>query len=526
MAVAAPPRPGATPNYRQAHHDNDVVERGSALVIITIGILLATLMQTLDTTIVNVALPVIQGNLGATLDEGAWVVTGYIISAVIVIPLTPWLQQRFGRRQYYGVAIIGFTLASVMCGLSGSISALIFWRIVQGLFGGGLVATAQATLRDTFPPDKLGASQAIFAMGAIVGPSVGPTLGGWLTDNVSWNYVFFINVIPGTIAAIIVFTRLKNPTEPKKLPLDFIGLSLLAVGVGSLQYILDEGQRNDWWSDPVIAFFGVTSLLGILAFICWELWGTKRPIVDLRAFKYRAVAAGAALGFATGSVLFGAIVILPQYTQGLLGFTATLSGELIFVRAAFIALLTPFMARLAGSGKVDSRYLLLGGFLLIGISQIWLGYITTTSSDFGILAGPAIMGGVGLSMVFTPISIAVLGAIPPAVVPKATAFQSLSLQLGGSFSTAALVTLLARRNAFHQEALASYASPTNPAFRDAIAHHATLPQIYQSIVGQAAALSFADAQFALGALTFLLLPLILILPRRRKDVVKIEIPAE
>jgi DHA2 family multidrug resistance protein len=527
MAVAAPPaRPDKKPNYRQAHQDNDVVESGGALVLITVGILLATLMQTLDTTIVNVALPVIQGNLGATLDQGAWVVTGYIISAVIVIPLTPWLQQRFGRRQYYGTAIIGFTLASVMCGISGTIQELIFWRIVQGLFGGGLVATAQATLRDTFPPDKLGASQAIFAMGAIVGPSVGPTLGGWLTDNFSWNYVFFINLVPGTIAAFIIFTKLKNPTEPKKLPLDLIGLGLLAVGVGSLQYILDEGQRNDWWSDPIISTCGIVSLIGIIAFVCWEMWGTKMPIVDLRAFKYRAVAAGAALGLATGSVLFGAIVILPQYTQGLLGFTATLSGELIFVRAIFIALLTPFIARLAGSGKIDSRYLLLGGFFLIGSSQIWLGFITTTSSSFALLAGPAIMGGIGLGMVFTPISIAVLGAVPPSVAPKATAFQSLSLQLGGSFSTAALVTMLAQRNAFHQEALASFASQSNIAFRAAIANHGTLPQIYQAIVAQATVMSFADAQFALGALTFCLMPLILILPRRRADVKKIEAPAE
>ncbi|MFN2460841.1 MAG: DHA2 family efflux MFS transporter permease subunit [Candidatus Velthaea sp.] len=502
------------------------MEHGGALVIVTIGIMLATLMQTLDTTIVNVALPVIQGNLGATLDEGAWVVTGYIISAVIVIPLTPWLQMRFGRRQYYGTAVVGFTAASVMCGISGSIESLIFWRIVQGLFGGGLVATAQATLRDTFPPDKLGASQGIFAMGAIVGPSVGPTLGGWLTDNVSWNYVFFINVVPGALAAIIIFMRLKNPTDPKPLPLDFVGLGLLAVGLGSLQYVLDEGQRNDWWSDPIITLFGVTAFVGIVAFVGWELWGTKLPIVDLRALKYRAVAAGATLSLAIGSVLFGAIVILPQYTQGLLGFTATLSGELIFVRAAFIALLTPFIARWAGSGKIEARYLLFVGFFMIGCSQIWVGFVTTANSTFGTLAGPAILGGIGLSMVFTPISIAVLSALPPHVAPKATAFQSLSLQLGGSFSTAALVTMLARRNAFHQEVLAEYAAPSNIAFRDLMAHHGSLTQVYHTIVTQAAALSYSDAQLALGACAFILMPLIFLVPRRRKDVGRIEIPAE
>src|SRR5579884_4218337 len=194
----------------------DVVERGGRLIVITIGILLATLLQTLDISIVNVALPIIQGNLGATIDEGAWVVTGYIISAVIVIPLTPWLQLRFGRRQYYATAIFGFTIASALCGLSHSIGELIFWRLVQGLFGGGLLATGQATLRDTFPISQLGASQALFSLGAIVGPCVG----GVLTDNVSWNWVFFINVIPGTLAGMIVLMRLRNPNEPTKAPID------------------------------------------------------------------------------------------------------------------------------------------------------------------------------------------------------------------------------------------------------------------------------------------------------------------
>ncbi|GAC1586566.1 MAG: MDR family MFS transporter [Candidatus Velthaea sp.] len=526
MAVAAQPQNGVQPDFRQAHQDRDVVEHGGSLVLITLGIMLATLMQTLDTTIVNVALPVIQGNLGATIDEGAWVVTGYIISAVVVIPLTPWLQMRFGRKQYYSTAIIGFTIASIFCGFAESIQSLIFWRIVQGLFGGGLVATAQAALRDTFPPEKLGASQALFAMGAIVGPSVGPTLGGWLTDNVSWNYVFFINVVPGVIAAFIVLTRMKNPTDPKPLPLDILGLALLATGLGSLQYVLDEGQRNDWWSDPLITLMAVLAAVCISAFLAWELYGTKRPIVDLRAFKYRSVAAGSALGFAIGAVLFGATVILPQFVQGLLGFTATLSGTLIFIRAAFIALFTPFIARFASTGKIDTRILLFVGFALIGIGQIWLGFITTTTSDFGTLVPPAIVSGIGLALVFTPLSIAVLGALPPQIAPKAAAFNSLSLQLGGSFSTAALITLLARRTALHQDVLSQHITHGNIALQNLLAHHGSLGQVYATVVAQASTMAYADAQLALGALTFVLMPLILILPKRRKDVGKIEIPAE
>src|ERR1700676_2542732 len=398
--------------------DRDVSETGSRLILITLGIIAATLMQTLDSTIVNLALPTIQGNLGATQQEGAWVVTGYIISAVIVIPMTPWLQARFGRRQYYSIAIIGFTIASILCGLAGSIQQLVLYRVIQGLFGGGLVAPSQAALRDTFPRHLLGASQAVFALGAIVGPSVGPTIGGWLTDNYSWNWVFFINLVTGIFAATVDMTMMRNPTDPAPIPIDGIGLGLLAMGLGSLQYILDEGQRNDWFSDPVIRTFSATTVIGIVAFICWELWGAKRPLVDLRVFKYRAVAAGSMLGFAIGAVLFGATVILPQYVQGILGFTATLSGELIFVRAFFIALLTPFIARLAGSGKIDTRILLVTGFALIGASQIWLGNITTSQNDFNSLLGPAIMAGVGLGLLFVPLSIAVLSAIAPEMVPQ------------------------------------------------------------------------------------------------------------
>jgi DHA2 family multidrug resistance protein len=510
----------------------DVSESGARLILITLGIMAATLMQTLDSTIVTVALPTIQGNLGATQDEGAWVVTGYIISAVIVIPLTPWLQARFGRRQYYTVAIIGFTIASMLCGIASSIGQLIFYRIVQGLFGGGLVATGQASLRDTFPRHLLGASQAVFALGAIVGPSVGPTVGGWLTDNFSWNYVFYINLVPGIFAAIVILTMMRNPGDPRPIPVDAIGLGLLAMGLGSLQYILDEGQRNDWFDDPLIRLFAFTTVFGIGMFIWWELYGTKRPIVDLRAYKYRAVAAGSVLGFAMGAILFGATVILPQYVQGILGFTATLSGELIFVRALFIAIVTTFIARFVGSGKIDTKILLVGGFILIGVSQIWLGYITTSQNDFNSLLGPAIMAGVGLGLLFVPISVAVLSAIPADVVPKATSFQALSLQLGGSFSTAALITLLTRRNAFHQSVLAETAGPNNIALQNLIqATHSTtaaVGNLYQLTLQQASVMAYADCQWALGALTFVLLPLVFVLPRPKKGAPRapVHIPAE
>jgi DHA2 family multidrug resistance protein len=493
----------------------DTVESGFSLVLITCAIIAATLMQTLDTTIVNVALPIIQGNLGATLDESSWVVTGYIISAVIVIPLTPWLQIRFGRRQYYSTAIIGFTLASIMCGLSTSITELILWRIVQGAFGGGLIATAQATLRETFPKRLFGLSQGIFSIGAIVGPAVGPTLGGWLTDNVSWNWVFFINVVPGIFAGTVILMRLKNPTDPRRIPLDNVGLALLIVGLGSLQYVLGEGQQNDWFNDSTILTVGIVSAVALIAFIFWELFAVKNPVVDLRVLRFPQVAAGATLAFCIGSVLYGGIVIFPQYTQGVLGFTAMLSGEMIFVRAAFIAIGAPLAVRLATSGRVDTRILLLIGFTLVGISQFWFAQVTTSTTEFSTMVWPNIVNGIGLSLLFIPISIAMLNGLNPQTIPKAAAFQSLSTQLGGSISTAILVTILARRSAFHQDALAQFIRPAYQPVAGFLNAHGSLGQLYGDVLREASVMSFADCQFVLGVLAIALLPLVFVLPKKR-----------
>ena len=501
-------RPGQGNTY-------STIESGFSLVLIAAAIIAATLMQTLDTTIVNVALPIIQGNLGANLDEGSWVVTGYIIAAVIVIPLTPWLQIRFGRRQYYSAAIIGFTVASVLCGISQSISQLIFWRIVQGAFGGGLIATAQAVLRDTFPKSKFGMSQGLFAIGAIVGPAVGPTLGGWLTDNVSWNWVFFINVVPGVFAGTVMLLRLKNPADARPLPLDVVGLGLLIVGLGSLQYVLGEGQQKDWFADSALLGFGIASAIGLVAFVLWELFGAKNPVVDLRVLRHPQVAAGSTLAFAVGATLYGGIVIFPQYTQTVLGFTAMLSGEMIFVRAAFIAICTPLAVRLATSSKVDTRILLLVGFALVGISQFWFAHVTTSGNDFGTLVWPNIINGCGLSLLFIPISIAMLNGLNPQTIPKAAAFQSLATQLGGSISTAVLVSLLSRREAFHQDALAGFIQPAFGPIARFLGQHGSIGQLYGAVLREANVMSFADCQFVLGVLAIALLPLVFVLPRKR-----------
>ncbi len=384
----------------------------------------------LDATIVNVALPTIQGNMGANFDEGAWIVTGYIIAAVIVIPLTPWLQQVMGRKQYYVAAIAGFTITSALCGLSTSLPELVFFRILQGLCGGGLISTGQAILRDTFPLRELGKSQALVSLGAIVGPSVGPTLGGVLTDALSWNWIFYINIVPGIVAAILIATTLRNPVYPRRAGFDGLGLALLATGLGSLQYVLDEGERNDWLADPQIAILAIVAVVGLVCFALWEIYGTKSPIVDLRILKNRTVAAGTALALTIGFSLFGGIILSPQFQQQLLSFTATLSGESILLRASAIALFTPITLIALNRFHVAPRVLLGIGFIIVAIANAMQSLVTTTDSTFWTFGWPLVIGGAGFGMLFLPLSIAVLSSVQGADTQKATSLISLCQQTG------------------------------------------------------------------------------------------------
>ncbi|HEV3153510.1 MAG TPA: DHA2 family efflux MFS transporter permease subunit [Candidatus Baltobacteraceae bacterium] len=493
-------------------HDESLVEYGARRWIIVIGVMSATLLQVLDATIVNVALPTIQGNLGANFDEGAWVVTGYIIAAVIVIPLTPWLQQTFGRKQYYVAAIAGFTITSALCGLSTSLSELVFFRILQGLCGGGLIATGQAILRDTFPTRELGKSQALVSLGAIVGPSIGPTLGGILTDALSWNWIFYVNIVPGIIAAILVATTLRNPSYHRRSgSFDGIGLTLMAIGLGSLQYVLDEGERNDWFGDRLIVALSIAAVAGLTFFALWEIYGTKSPIVDLRILKNRTVAGGTALAMTIGFSLFGGVILSPQFQQQLLNFTATLSGESILLRAAAIALFTPITLIALNRFHVPPRVLLAVGFIIVAIANVMQALVTTTQSTFWTFGWPLVIGGAGFGMLFLPLSIAVLSSVRGADTQKATALISLCQQLGGSISTACLVTLLDRRGALHQSDLAGTITLRSPAVNAAIAHHAPLQQLYGIVVQQSTTMAFADAFVFLGAITLLLTPMVLLL---------------
>ena len=492
--VPKPQRPKLAP-VAQPQTPLSVVEYGQRRFLIVIAVMMAALLQTLDATIVNVALPTIEGNVGASIDDGTWIVTGYIITNVIVIPLVPYMLQRLGRRQYYALCIIGFTGASFLCGTATSLGMLVFYRVVQGAFGGGLVATSQIILRDTFPPEKLGTSSALFAIALTVGPAMGPTLGGILTDSLSWQWVFDINIVPGAIAATLILTTLRNPLPPKRLPVDAIGLALLAAGFGSLQYVLDEGNRNDWFDDSRIVALSIISAMSLITFVIWELRGSKHPIVDLRIFRFHNVQFGIPAGILIGMVVFGPTIILPQYVQNVLGFTATLSGLLILMRAIPVMLLTPIVANVAT--KIDVRWLLFAGFGFSAVSFWFIATRMTPQSDYASLALPLILSGVGQSFFLVPLLVGILGSLPAHESPKASSLISLSVQLGGSIASAALITIFDRRTYYHSDIYRGSATLSNLALHGFINEDNALPRIARLIAQQAANAGFADTIFVL-----------------------------
>jgi DHA2 family multidrug resistance protein len=512
-ATATPAASAATTSAPAPGAQADVTEFGLRRMLIVAGVMLAALLQTLDSTITNVALPTIQGNLGASQDEGTWVITAYVIAAIVVIPLTPWLQNRFGRRNYFLVSIIGFTLASVVCGTSESLTTLILARAVQGAFGGGLLATGQAIMRDTFPPSQLAASQGIFALGAIMGPALGPPLGGYLVDNYSWNWCFEINVLPGIIAAVVLFLLLKDPSKANNsTPIDAVGLGLLAVGLASLQYVVTEGEQNDWFNDPTILAISIVAAVALAVFVWWELTQTENPVVDLRILRNRSVWAGSVLAFSLGISVFGSSYTLPQYTQGSLGYTPTLSGLLFMLRALPIAFMTPVVVRL--SGKIDARWMLGSGFFCAGLGSYLQARITSSAVEFWDFAIPLALTGIGSALLWIPLSVAVLGATTQREGPKAGAFVNLSVQLGGSISVAILAVILHGRQSFHSAIIGSGLNAANIQVQQFLMH-SPIQELAQLAYAQSAIIAFGDVNYAIALLGVLCIPLVFLIGRKK-----------
>jgi DHA2 family multidrug resistance protein len=486
---------------------------------------LGAILEVIDTSIVNVALTDMQATLGATVTEIGWVVTGYAIANVVLIPLSAWLGDFFGKKTYFVFSMIGFTAASVLCGLAINLPMLIVARILQGLCGGGLLAKAQAILFETFPPSEQGIAQSVFGVGVIAGPAIGPTLGGYLTDTLGWRWIFFINLPVGILAVImaIMFLRPDAKQHSQQQRVDWAGIALLCIAVGSLQAFLEEGEKEDWFESGFITTLAIAAVVGLMLFI-WRELSTKAPAVDLRVLRHRSLAAGSVYSGILGMGLYGALFAVPLFAQGVLGFTATQTGWLLAPGALASAIVMVLLGKL--SAKVDARILIGLGAIGTAVVMFDLAKITPqTGTDD--LFWPLVWRGATTVLMFLPLSLAALGAIPKEDVSAGSGFYNLTRQLGGSIGIAILTTLLTQREAFHRAILLSKLTPydleTNQrltaltslfqsrGFDATTAHQQAIASLSQIVSTQAAVLSYADIFRFVGVVFLCSLPLLLFL---------------
>src|ERR1700712_4981095 len=436
-----------------------LVEYGSRRVIITITAIFCALLEIVDSTIVNVALPNMSGNLGASTAEVGWVVTSYSIGNVIIVPMTSWLSQQFGRRNYFAASIILFTFCSFLCGNATGIWELVAFRFLQGCGGGALLVTSQTIITESYPPEKRGIAQAIYGLGVIVGPTLGPPIGGFITDNYSWPYIFYINIPLGVIAALLTMTFVKSPrygTKSSVSQVDWLGIALLASSVGSLQYVLEKGQENDWFSSASIAICAVIAVFGFFFFI-WRELTYKNPIVELRVLKNGNLRVGTILSFILGFGLYGSTFIIPLYTQSILGWTAQQAGMLMVPAALTTAFMMPLIGMLLQRG-VPQQYLVAGGMLLFSVFTFWGYFIITPDTNSDDFFWMLIVRGMGMGMLFIPITTLSLSTLKGQQIGQGAAFTGMMRQLGGSFGIALITTFMARRNMTHRSDLVTHLS--------------------------------------------------------------------
>lgn len=513
----------------------DLVEYGFRRVIITITAVLCALLEIVDTTIVNVALNNMRGSLGASLTDVAWVITAYAIANVIVIPMTSWLSQQFGRRNYFAASIIIFTVASFMCGNADNIWELVAFRFIQGLGGGALLVTAQTIITESYPVEKRGMAQAIYGMGVIVGPTLGPPLGGYLVDHFSWPYIFYINVPIGIIATLLTLSFVRSPKYGEKLKahqVDWIGIVLLSAFIGSLQYVLEHGQQDDWFNDEWIVRLSVLSVVGLFFFI-WRQLSYAYPIVNLKVLKDSNLRVGVVMSFIMGFGLYGSTFIIPIYTQSILGWTATNAGLLLVPSSITVAIMMPFIGKLIQRG-VPQTYLVAMGFLSFFIFTYWMHNIMTPDTGEEHMFWPLIVRGLGLGLLFVPITTLSLSGLKGKSIGEGAAFTGMMRQLGGSFGIAIITTFLARFGQEHRVNLIGYLDPTRVAVQEKIhglqnafiakgySAEIALQKAYKvmelSVTKQSTVLSYMDVFLYLGVLFLFCIPFILLIKKGKNKV--------
>jgi DHA2 family multidrug resistance protein len=495
--------------------------------VITVAVMAGTFMEIVDTTVVNVALPHIAGSLSTGLDESTWVLTSYLVSNAIVMPLTAWLSARFGRKRLLMLCLALFTGASVLCGLSTSLGELIFFRVLQGSGGGGLQPLSQAILLETFPVEERGMAMAVYGMGAIVAPIVGPVMGGWITDNLTWHWAFFINLPVGLISLLLTWLFIFDPEYIRKQRiggLDYWGVGLLIVGVGALQVVLDKGQRDDWFSSAFITRLSIIAALAFVVLIYREL-KTKHPFVDLRLFKERNYASGVTLFFFFRFVLYGSLVLLPLFLQTLMGYDATLAGEVLAWGGISALIMMPIVGRLCS--LVDNRILVAVGLLINAVATYYMSQYNPQISYFA-AAWPRFLQGIGLGMTFVALIALTFSRVSREKMGNATGIFNLLRNLGGSFGIAVATTVLSRRAQFHQSRLVEHVTALSLPLQDWLRRAGGIfsihvdpaqlwkaPQVlaglYHEVLRQAQMLSFCDDYWYFTLLFLVLLPLVFLM---------------
>jgi len=497
--------------------------------IVTFSVMLATFMEILDTTVVNVSIPHIAGNLAATVEEGTWVVTSYLVSNAIILPMSGWLANYMGRKRLLLTCVAGFTLTSLCCGLASSLSWLIFFRVLQGLTGGGLQPLAQAILLETFPKQKHGQAMAAFGIGILLAPILGPTLGGWITDNYSWRWIFYLNLPVGVFSLFMMQQFVFDPHYIKRSDgkVDLWGIGFLALGLGTLQVVLDTGQRKDWFASHFIRLFAIVCAAGLVALVIREL-KAERPVVDLRALRNRTFSAGVFLIGMLGFTLYSSLVLLPIYLQTLLGYPALNAGLALSPRGLGSLATTPLAGYL--TGKTDPRRLLVFGLLLGSITMFSLSELNLNAGYWDVF-WPQVLQGIALSFLFIPLMTLSMADIPKEKMGNATSIFNLMRNIGGSIGIAVMTTFLARRSQMHQNRLVERVSAGNlttermlaglqgwfhiRGFDDYWASRKALAALYEMVQRHAAMLSFVEAFWVMGVMFLAMLPLLLLLRHKR-----------
>ncbi len=523
--------------------EESLVVYGSKRVIITITAVVCALLQIIDTTIVNIALPTMQGSLGASLTEITWVITAYAIANVIVMPMTSWLSQQFGRRNYFAASIIIFTFTSFLCGNATSINELILFRFIQGIGGGALLVTAQTIITESYPIEKRPMAQTIYVLGVIVGPTLGPPLGGYIVDNFSWPYIFYINIPIGVIATLLTLQFVKSPRFGEKLSaknIDWLGIFLLIVSIGSLQFILEKGQEDDWFNSNLITSLSVICFFAFYFFI-WRQLVYKYPIVELRVLRDRNLSIGSILSFVLGFGLFGSTFIIPLYTQTIMGWTAFQAGMLMIPSTVFTALMMPLVGKLMERGT-PMRFLISTGMVIFFIYSIMAYYVLTPNTGSDAFFWILVIRGVGLGLLSIPITTLALSTLKGKQIGQGAALSGMLRQLGGSFGVAIISTFLVRDNQKHRVDLLSNFSATDPVLQHReqlmiggfhakgmpldIAKKAADKLLDAMVNVQATILSYMDIFLWIGVMFLICVPFVIFFVKKSKRKVELSHVAE